>query len=149
MNRALFFPEEISADFSVDLPPTDRRAMHIRKVLRAKPGDSLQIGIIDQGIGTARIAAVSGDGVCLVDVLVSSPPEEPVPLVLLLGHPRPIVLRRIIKDATSAGLVRIHVTGTDLGEKSYLESALWSDAAQLQELLVLGAEQGGACRLPQ
>ncbi len=69
------------------------------------------------------------------------------PVRLLLGHPRPIVLKRLLRDLSSLGVERIVVAHTALGEKSYFESNLWHDGT-IESLLREGAEQAGSTRLP-
>ncbi|AFG38089.1 16S rRNA (uracil(1498)-N(3))-methyltransferase [Spirochaeta africana] len=148
MNRALFLPEEIQ-DGVVRLPRSDRRAEHIRSVLRAAVGDRVQVGMVNGQRGEAEVGAVDRSGVVLRRLLLPQPPDVLYPITLQLGHPRPIVLRRILKDAATAGFCRIDIIRSQLGERSYMESSLWQDERQLQELLVLGAEQAGGSRIPE
>ena len=53
----------------------------------------------------------------------------------------------MLKDLTSLGLARVRICGTELGEKSYLESKLWRED-QIRPFLIDGAEQGGTAFLP-
>ncbi len=70
------------------------------------------------------------------------------PVRLLLGHPRPIVLRRLLRDLSTLGIEQLVVARTELGEKSYLESKLWQ-GDDVRRLLVEGAEQAGSTMLPR
>lgn len=149
MNRALFTPQEAEGGL-IRLAHDDYRLQHIFSVLRLHPGDELEIGIINTSRGRARLESLSRTSALLRVISLDAPPDSLYPITLLLGHPRPIVLRRVLKDAATAGYARIVVTGSDLGERSYLKSSMWlpERAADLRGLLVQGAEQAGGCSIP-
>jgi len=142
MNRILFERDEPHA-----LERGDSRFNHIATVLKSRPGDTLLTGIVDGPKGTATIQEMSSDRIVLSCEF--DRPEEPGPaeLTCMLGHPRPIVLKRILKDLTTVGVNTIIVTGTELGEKSYLSSNLWRPSG-MRRFLVDGASQAGFTRLP-
>lgn len=127
------------------LDPRDPRVRHVHKVLRASAGDRLRAGEIGGAIGTALIAADSSDGLEL-DFRPERDPAPLAPVELLLGHPRPIVLKRMLRDLSALGLARIVVVPTELGEKSYYDSNLWSE---VRTPLVEGAAQGGSTLIPE
>jgi RsmE family RNA methyltransferase len=81
-----------------------------------------------------------------LEVDASEQPQPLPPLELLLGHPRPIVLKRMLRDLATIGLKRIIVAPTDLGEKSYYSSNMWQRA---ESLMIEGASQGGTTLLPE
>lgn len=122
----------------------DPRARHIRKVLRLRAGDEVRAGEVGGATGTARIVADEAGSYTLEFAPRAQPPAPP-PVCLILGHPRPIVLRRLLRDLTAIGPAGIVVTHTDLGEKSYYESNLWAD---VRTPLLDGAAQGGTTLLP-
>ena len=127
------------------LAARDPRALHLRRVLRAGPGDAVRAGEVDGWIGQARLSVVDQDGIRLE----FAPEHEPPPLSpveIVLGHPRPIVLRRLIRDLATIGVSRLLVCPTELGEKSYLDATLWDD---VRPLLVEGAAQAGSTLLPR
>lgn len=138
MNLLLLEPGERVLDHR------DARARHIRKVLRLRAGDEVRAGEVGGALGVARIVADDGGRYALE----FEPREEPAalpPVCLILGHPRPIVLRRLLRDLTAIGPVGVVVTHTDLGEKSYYESNLWAD---VRTPMLDGASQGGTTLLP-
>ena len=51
---------------------------------------------------------------------------------LIVGISRPIQLRRLLRDVVSLGVAEIHLTGTELGEKSYLKSNLLEKVQLMQ-----------------
>ncbi|HPE36304.1 MAG TPA: RsmE family RNA methyltransferase [Spirochaetales bacterium] len=127
------------------LPRGDRRADHILTVLRKGPGDELAAGCPDGAVGSARITAAGPEGVAL-----SFTPEGQAPalhpVVVLLGFPRPIQARRILKDLASLGVSRVVLCATELGEKSYMKSDLVAKGEYLA-LVREGAEQSANPRL--
>ena len=75
-------------------------------------------------------------------------PSAPYPLSLLIGFPRPICTKRILKDLTTLGVASIHLVATELGEKSYRDSRIWKNGEYLQPLKE-GAEQAHSTRIPE
>ncbi len=107
----------------------------------SRPGAGPQGGAEDPG------AAVSTGGPAVSGSLAAGPrPLHPVRL--LLGHPRPIVLRRMLRDLSTLGIEQLVVVRTELGEKSYLESKLWQ-GDDVRQCLIEGAEQAGSTLLPR
>lgn len=160
MNIVLFDREELAAP----LPAGDRRARHITDILKLSPGDRFRAGIVNGPAGAAVLRARGADG--SLDIAFE-PRDDPAPagapggspggdeapgglhpLGLLLGHPRPIVLRRMLRDLSTLGVERVVVTRTELGEKSYLRSKLWEGDA-VRRLLIEGAEQAGVTCIPE
>lgn len=125
------------------IPPTDVRARHIKKVLRAGIGDTLVAGEIDGAIGQARIQDWTTEGVT-VEFTPEYEPAPPAAVDMVLGHPRPIVLRRMLRDLCSIGVRSLLVVPTELGEKSYYQSNMWED---IRPPLLDGASQAGTTRL--
>jgi len=137
------------------LGPEDRRTRHIMRILGKKTGDFVEAGLISHepfgpapdSLGTARIRRLDGEGL-IVDYLPDREAAPLYPLRLILGFPRPIQASRVLKDLTSLGLAEIILTGTELGEKSYLESDFWKKGGY-ERSLVEGAEQAANPRLPR
>ena len=141
------------------LPTRDGRARHIRRVLKAGPGDRVRAGIVGGPLGSMRLLTVDSGGIGYQFDPEPVPENAargaggellgvpaPAPVDLLLGHPRPIVLRRMLRDLTTLGVRRILVTHTELGERSYYESNIWDSVeSHLRE----GASQAGSTYLPE
>ena len=144
MNLMVFKPEE----WGKDLPLQDHRALHIKEVLRLEPGAPLKMGLIGENWGQGRFLGFTRE-CCLFewpDRLNRSP--QPFPVIILVGTPRPPTARRLLKDLTTLGVSEIHFTSTSLGEKSYLQSSLWTKG-EYRENLIEGAQQGETTLLPQ
>ena len=131
----------------------DRRYEHVKKVLKKHAGDEVEAGIATDSpfgpapgsIGIAHIDSLDEGGMRLAYRPVRE--AEPLPpLRLILGFPRPIQANRIFKDLTSLGLAELVLTGTELGEKSYLESDFFR-AREYRRPLLEGAEQAANPRI--
>lgn len=147
MNLLVLEPYEIESP----LPRSDRRVEHARKVLKKDVGDTLAAGLAGGPgdpcpMGTARIESWNGSA-----MIFSFRPERQAPALrpveLILGFPRPIQTNRILKDLASLGVRSIRMVATDLGEKSYSESAVFKKR-EFRRPLLEGAEQAGNPRLP-
>ena len=67
---------------------------------------------------------------------------------MIIGFPRPIQLKRLLRDIAALGVCRVHLTGTDLGEKSYMQSNLVEHGAAYKMLLD-GTVQAGSTHVPE
>lgn len=145
MNRILFAPEEVDRP----LPRNDARAQHMLSVLGVEVGDTVEVGVVNGARGSAAVDAITDTEVRLEFALdPSGELDQPYPVTILLGHPRPNVLKRILKDLTTLGVERIVVARTDTGEKSYLDSNIWNGSA-VRDRLVEGASQAGVTYIPE
>lgn len=145
MNLVLLGPEELAADGTARL--SGRRAAHVREVLRAVPGDRIQVGVLGGRVGAAEVLSLSGRELVLRPALDREPPP-PSPVSLLLALPRPKILGRVLQAAASMGVKRIVLLGSWRVEKSYFGSPLL-EAPALREELLLGLEQGRDTILPE
>lgn len=128
------------------LAGSDTRTRHIRRILAASSGDVIRGGIVGGVLGRIRLGTVERDGIRYAFEPDHAQPVPPLSTIdLVLGHPRPIVLRRLVRDLTSLGVRRIVVTHTALGERSYYQSNVWNG---LRKHLIDGASQAGTTLLP-
>jgi 16S rRNA (uracil1498-N3)-methyltransferase len=138
---------EASEDVSAPLVLRDRRARHVREVLRATVGATLRAGVIGGPVGVAEVTAITPGGDVSVRFTPTGPASVPVPIDLVLAVPRPKVLRRVVQAAAAIGVRRIDLINAWRVDKSYFGSArLGVDS--LAEDLRLGAEQGATTWLP-
>ena len=130
MNICLFTEEECTRI----IPRKDERAEHIIKVLHKNTGDSFDAGIIGGKAGKATITNISNEGISF-SFVPESDGKPLYPLTLIIGFPRPIQLRRLLRDVASLGAEQVILVGTELGEKSYLKSNVVQDGGAYQMLL--------------
>jgi len=143
MNRIIFWPDE---DISY-LPASDSRYIHIINVLRAQEGSLIKVGRIQDKSGIAKIVSINKKRLTMIHCLGDEDPGSLYPVHILLGHPRPAVLYRIIRDLSSIGVASISVVPGVLCEKSYLQTSFWKEQRYKQALLD-GAMQAGVCTIP-
>lgn len=157
MNICLFSQDEVERPLDI----RDPRAEHILKILHKKEGDSFSAGIIGGMAGTATIRKLdiqegkSADGRKTFSTGFMSFSFEPktdgkplYPLVMIIGFPRPIQLKRLLRDMAGLGVCQVHLTSTELGEKSYLKSDLATSDAGYQMLLE-GTVQAAGTHVPE
>jgi RsmE family RNA methyltransferase len=136
-----------SSEAGKPLSRRDERTLHLLKVLHKKPGDTFDAGIIGGSIGTGLIESVGLDGLHYsLDLRQDAPPRTPIRVGV--GFPRPIQLRRLLRDLSTFGVESIDLISTDLGEKSYRNTTLLSDGGA-RSALVEGAAQSRDTRLPE
>ena len=145
MNLLLFDPAELPEN-EVTLAPGDRRAEHLRRVLRARPGLVLRAGAIRGATGRAEILADDERGMRL-RVMLDGPVSPRPAIDLILAVPRPKVLPRVLETAASFGVGRIDLCNAWRVDRSYLASPRLA-AAELAAALRLGCEQGATTWLP-
>ena len=143
MNICLFSKDEISTP----LPLRDERAQHIIKVLHKKAGDTFTAGIIGGASGVAKITAIDDSGISF-EFTGEGEGKPLAPFDMIIGFPRPIQLKRLLRDIAALGVGRVYLTGTDLGEKSYMQSTLVERGAAYKMLLD-GTVQAGSTHVPE
>jgi RsmE family RNA methyltransferase len=155
VNLILFDSAELTLSGNMDGPETargslsrrDARAEHLLKVLRKKPGDTFDAGVLGGKLGTGIIEAAAPEGPRFSLVLDREPPPR-IPLRLAVGFPRPIQLRRLLRDCANLGLAAVDLVGAELGEKSYRDAGLLRDGGA-RAALIEGAVQARDTRLPE
>jgi len=147
MNIVLLEPSEIVEQRAfID----DERAKHIAKILRAAPGDSIRVGVVDGKIGQGVIGTIHSRPPYALDMRVvfdeSPPPPSRVDLVVAL--PRPIMFKRVLSQATTLGVKNFHIINASRVEKSFWDARAIEPHAYRSHLLK-GLEQAVDTRLPR
>ena len=104
----------------------DERYDHLRNVLHAKEGSTFRGGIINAERGECTVTSLTGEGVSFT----FAPEKEDgnlFPLTVILAMVRPICMKRILRELVSLGVSRIILTTSELGEKSYRSSGLYTE----------------------
>ena len=125
----------------------DRRAEHIRKVLRSQQGDTLRVGMLGGQRGTGCIQSIDDRSVLMTVQLGDSPPARHR-FDLVLALPRPKMLRRILRTVAEFGVGSLHLVQTARVDKSYWQSPLLADA-KVDEALRMGLERSRDTIIPQ
>lgn len=146
MNLILITPDDL-------LTPTHaricdaRRLEHIRQIHGATVGETYKVGLLNGAMGNGQLLSISDASVELALDLHQAPPA-PLPMTLVLGLPRPKMLRRIFQTIATLGVKELHLINSYRVEKSYWQTPFLEPDA-IREQLLLGLEQGCDTRLPQ
>ncbi|MDR2602375.1 MAG: RNA methyltransferase [Spirochaetaceae bacterium] len=124
MNLVLFSSLE---ETNRPLNGKDARAKSLLKNLKKTEGDFFEAGVLGGNTGTGRIKAVSPEGDVFFTLELTRPPKPLLPLRLGVGFPRPIQLRRLLRDASSFGAAQIDLLETELGDENYRKTNLLKD----------------------
>ena len=143
MNILLFDSNEIGKPLS----RCDERTVHLVKVLRKKAGDTFEAGILDGNKGQGRIENIRLDGSLTYSLDLNEEAPKRWLLHIAVGFPRPIQIKRILRDLSNMGVLAIDLIGTELGEKSYRDTKLLSDGGA-RKAMIEGAVQARDTRLP-
>ena len=142
MNIVLFTRDEINRP----LPFSDERAHHIINILKFKPGDSFDAGVINTGTGKAFIEKIENSTVyynfSFTDKIIK---KNPVSLITAVT--RPSEAKKILTNSATIGINSLYLAVFDKTEKSYMESSLWKDENYL-EYFTRGAAQAFAPDIP-
>ena len=132
----------------IRLATDDPRAQHIRKVLRAEVGTLVFVGFANGPRARAKVAELNEDGSLVLEVVGTEPASPLLPITLLIGMPRPHTAKRILFEAASLGVARIHFFESERGEPSYAQSSLWH-TDEWKQRLHLGVEQSFGTHVPE
>jgi RsmE family RNA methyltransferase len=145
MNLILLQPEDFRDDGMAEL--SDHRAGHIRKILKAEPGDSLRIGMLEGPLGKGVVLLVDKHKVCLQCVFnTEAPPVSRVDL--LLAMPRPKVLKRLWSQLAALGVGRIVLLNAEKVERYYFDSHVIKPDFYTEKLTE-GLQQARCTHLPE
>lgn len=139
-----------SADFvsgSSRVVLTGRRQAHVRKILKAVPGEILTVGLEGGKMGQARVISFD-DRILEMDVFLKRDPPPKLPLVLCVALMRPIVLKRVLQILASMGVAEVHLFHSRSVEKSFWQTTALRPEA-VREELILGLEQARDTVLPE
>lgn len=143
MNIILFHPSEVQ----LPLPGKDSRARHILTVLRRKPGDTFDAGLVNGPRGKGTLVSVGADGALALQFTWGNPPAPLAPIRLIVGLPRPQTARDILREGAALGVAAMDFVRTERGEPSYAASSLWG-TSEWENLLLAGTAQAFCTQLP-
>jgi 16S rRNA (uracil1498-N3)-methyltransferase len=126
---------------------TGRQLDHLRKVQRAKFGDSVRVGMINGLMGEAVITALDSEQASL-QVSLDTPPPDAIPLTLVMALPRPKMLRRTLQTIAAMGVKKLYLINSSRVEKSFWQTPFLKPEA-LEEQLILGLEQAKDTLMPE
>lgn len=146
MNIILLTPHDLLTDNRACIKAR-RQLEHIKLVHGAAVGDKLKIGLLNGNLGSGIITEINDDALYL-DIELQQAPPRALPLTLVLGLPRPKMMRRILQTIATLGVKELHLINSYRVEKSYWQTPFLEEQS-IYEQLILGLEQGCDTQLPQ
>jgi 16S rRNA (uracil1498-N3)-methyltransferase len=143
LNILLFEADELERV----LPLGDRRAGHLREVLKRGPGESFDAGIVNGPQGKGRVERIRAEGIEWSFMPQPAAPAELDPIELWVGLPRPQTARKILQEGAALGVRAMRFVVSDKAERGYAQSTLWSSGEWRRHALA-GVEQSFSTRLP-
>lgn len=119
----------------------DERYEHLKKVLHCQVGTIFRGGEINGQVGKCTITEFDKSNITFSFEGVTDD-SNLHPLTVLLAQVRPICMKRILRELVSLGIEKMILTHSDLGEKSYSESSLYT-TDEYKAIMINGAMQGG------
>lgn len=144
MNLLLLLPENMLSPNQARV--AGRQLKHMHDTLRLNQGNQLTVGLLNQQVGTAQVTQLDKQE-ALLDIEWHSEPPAALPLTLIIGLPRPKMLKRIIQTASTMGVKELYFINSWKVEKSFWLSP-WLSEEKLFENCVLGLEQAKDTVLP-
>ncbi len=145
MNIILFSQDESTQPLAFD----DERAQHLLRILHKTEGSTFDAGIENGRAGTAQITHIDDNKRLIYFSFTEQTDGKPLyPLRFIIGFPRPIQLKRLFRDAAGLGVSELHLCGTELGEKSYMQTTLLQRGTA-HSLLRDGSIQAKSTHVPQ
>lgn len=145
MNFLFIRKSEVFSENTFHLP-CDSRLERLRASMDLAEDTRFRVVIEEQGRCSATVLSVGPEGLTASYGPVTA--SEPGPDVdLILAVPRPKVLRRMIPALVSMGVRSISLVNACGVLREYFDTH-WLDPAQLDDLVMLGLEQGGVCCVP-
>lgn len=144
MNLLLLLPENMLGPHQAIVK--GRQLTHIHETLKLSEGHHLSVGLLNWQIGLASISQLDHEH-ALLEIEWRSEPPPALPLTLIIGLPRPKMLKRIIQTASTMGVKQLYFIHSWKVEKSFWLSP-WLREEKLFDNCVLGLEQAKDTVLP-
>ena len=148
LNRIFVEADEVKGDRTISLAKDDPRSKHISKILKLEAGDTIKLGVVDEG-KTDSGRVVSGeeeDGSLLLSLgdgeLITDRVEPCVDL--LLACPRPLRLERLLPVVACMGVTRLVLLDAEKVEKDFFGSHLFRRPAEVRAGFIEGLSQASA-----
>ena len=127
---------------------TDKRAVHIKEILRSKVGDLIEIGLINGPQGKAEIVNITDREVVIKPIELKEIPHPEPTIDLICALPRPQTLKKVLITSATMGVRHLYLIRANRVEKSFFHSPLLQPE-NYNPFLIEGLSQGKNTRLPQ
>ncbi|MBD5772579.1 16S rRNA (uracil(1498)-N(3))-methyltransferase [Marinomonas colpomeniae] len=147
MNLILLNPEQTLNAGQYAL--TDRQQTHITKVIKAKQGDVLRVGVLNGNIGEGIYVPPTVDRAGYIHSLnLTLLAPDALPMILVMALPRPNMLKRTLSNIAAMGVKELYLIHSAKVEKSYWQSPVLQTES-IQQSLLEGLEQAKDTVMPK
>lgn len=151
MNIVILEAREV-IDNRFSLTTKEERGEHVLNILHKNVGDKFKAGVLNSSMGEATIISIDG-GVVVCDYVPITVFDDGgkgtlLPISLILGIPRAVQLRRLVRDVVALRVQKFILTQTALGEPSYAHATILKED-NMRRLLVGAAAQTGTPVIPE
>jgi RsmE family RNA methyltransferase len=144
VNLILLDAREVGDDGVVRL--SDRRAAHLRSVMKVAPEHEVRVGVLDGVRGIGTVTSVTDHIIELRCAFEDTVAPRPA-IDLLLALPRPKVMRRLWAQLAALGVGQIIVTNAARVERDFFDAHVLTPECY-GPLLIEGLQQARDTRLP-
>jgi len=124
------------------------RLRHIRTVLKAKYGDTIEVGLLNGPTATAKIIELIKTHATLDCTFADPTPQQTPAIDLICALPRPQTLKKVLQTAAAMGVENIYLTNANRVEQCYF-SASAMEPENIKTQLMTGLSQGKRTNLPK
>jgi len=126
-----------------------RQQTHISKVIKAKKGEILRVGVLNGEIGEGVYEPPTDDQCGYIHSLnLTSSAPEALPIILAMALPRPKMLKRTLSNIAAMGVKELYLIHSAKVEKSYWQSPVLQTES-IEQSLLEGLEQAKDTMMPK
>ncbi len=125
---------------------SDERFTHIKTILKSDINDIINIGILNETKGKAKITLIDD---CKVELKIVSleEQEKKSKIDIICALPRPQTLKKVLSTCATMGVNNLYLIRSEKVEKSYFHSPLLEEK-NYTKFLIEGLSQGKRTQLP-
>lgn len=120
---------------------SDERFIHISNILNAQTGDILEIGLLNDKIGKAKITFRSSNEIRLEIIELKNADESKINIDIVCALPRPQTLKKVLSISATMGVGQLFFIKSEKVEKSYFHSPMLLED-NYSKFLMEGLSQG-------
>jgi RsmE family RNA methyltransferase len=126
----------------------DERFIHIKKILQSVVGDVIEIGLLNNSVGKAKITEMSDSEVVLNLITLKPNIDTSVKVDIICALPRPQTLKKVLNTCATMGVNNLYLIRSQKVEKSYFHSPLLQEE-NYRKYLIEGLSQGKRVNMPK
>lgn len=130
----------------------ERQSKHCTDILKLKPGNTIQTGLINHNLGHAVYDSIDSEtSRALIKLKLNElnlKPPKASQIQLYLALPRPKMLRRILRTVAECGVKQLTLFNSSKVEKSYWQTPSL-EKKKAEQYFIEGLEQSKDTRLPE